>query len=113
MKSSIDSVKQKFYLIQNAIQTRCLIFHLRLDLQSDGNSSRRLSFAKAIFPILKKLAASGSEAFRKGDFLHVTLETRQWVEGADLKAEHGIVKVHRHESGPTQQKLFSPESDEE
>ncbi len=58
-------------------------------------------------------AVQQGEAFRKGDFLHVTLETRQWVEGADLKAEHGIVKVHRHESGPRQQKLFSPESDQE
>ncbi len=41
---------------------------------------------------------TGSEAFRKGDILHVTLRTRQWMEGRELKAEHCIVEVHKHEN---------------
>jgi hypothetical protein len=40
----------------------------------------------------------GSEAFRKGDLLHVTLQTRQWMEGNELKAEHTIIRVHKHEN---------------
>ena len=84
----------------------------------EGNKWRVTDGSRNIFvaiqdPAFVGAVQQGSEAFRKGDFLHVTLETRQWIEGADLKAEHGIVKVHRHESGPTQQKLFSPESDQE
>lgn len=84
----------------------------------EGNKWRVTDGSRNIFvaiqdPAFVVAVQQGAEAFRKGDFLHVTLETRQWIEGADLKAEHGIVKVHRHESGPTQQKLFSPESDQE
>ncbi len=84
----------------------------------EGNKWRVTDGSRNMFvsiqdPGFVQAVQQGSEAFRKGDFLHVTLETRQWVEGADLKAEHGIVKVHRHESGPTQQKLFSPETDQE
>ena len=42
------------------------------------------------------------------------LQTRQWLEGAELKAEHAIVKVLQHESGPEQQNLVLPRrSDEE
>jgi hypothetical protein len=82
----------------------------------EGNKWRVTDGSRNMFvaiqdPAFVRSVQQGSEAFRKGDFLHVTLETRQWVEGADLKAEHGILKVHRHESGPTQQKLFSPEAD--
>jgi len=40
------------------------------------------------------------EAFRKGDILNVNLQTRQWMEGKDLKAEHAILKVLDHESAP-------------
>jgi hypothetical protein len=47
----------------------------------------------------------GKEAFRKGDLLHVELQTRQWLEGKELKAEYAIVKVHRHERGQEQSKL--------
>jgi hypothetical protein len=84
----------------------------------EGNKWRVTDGSRNIYvaiqdPAFVHAVLQGSGAFRKGDFLHVTLETRQWVEGSDLKAEHGIVKVHRHESGPTQQKLFSPEPDQE
>lgn len=41
---------------------------------------------------------SGSEAFRKGDILHVTFRTRQWIEAKELKAEHSILEVHRHDN---------------
>jgi hypothetical protein len=48
---------------------------------------------------------SGREAFRKGDILHVKLQTRQWIEGTDLKAEHAIIKVLDHEAAPEQHSL--------
>lgn len=48
----------------------------------------------------------GSEAFRKGDTLHVTLKTRQWLEDGKLCAEHAISKVHQHDDGPHQRKLI-------
>jgi hypothetical protein len=51
---------------------------------------------------------SGRDAFRKGDILRVTLQTRQWLEGAELKAEHAIAKVLKHESAPEQQNLLLP-----
>ena len=41
---------------------------------------------------------SGVEAFRKGDVLHVTLRTRQWLEGKELKAEHSILEVQHHDN---------------
>ena len=41
---------------------------------------------------------AGSEAFRKGDILYVTLRTRQWIDAGELKAEQSIVEVHRHEN---------------
>lgn len=41
---------------------------------------------------------SGSEAFRKGDIMDVRLETRQWIENGDLRAEHAITQVFKHES---------------
>jgi hypothetical protein len=41
---------------------------------------------------------SGREAFRKGDILHVSLETHQCFEDKELKTEYIIRKVHRHES---------------
>jgi len=48
----------------------------------------------------------GTEAFRKGDTLHVTLETTQWLEDGKLRAEYAIAKVHRHEPGPEQRNLL-------
>jgi hypothetical protein len=56
---------------------------------------------------------SGREAFRKGDILRVTLQTRQWMEDTELKAEHAIVKVLQHESSPEQQNLLLPPRDGE
>lgn len=41
---------------------------------------------------------AGSESFRKGDILHVTLRTRQWIEANELKAEYSILEVHRHDN---------------
>jgi len=53
------------------------------------------------------------EAFRKGDILNVKLQTRQWVEGTDLKAEHAIVRVFHHESAPEQGNLpLLPDQDQ-
>ena len=40
--------------------------------------------------------------------LAVQLETRQWLEGTELKAEHAILKVIRHENAPEQQNLPLP-----
>jgi hypothetical protein len=39
----------------------------------------------------------GKEAFRKGDLLHVRLQTSQWIEDGELKAEHVIIEVLKHE----------------
>ena len=39
-------------------------------------------------------------AFRKGDLLHVQLQTRQWLEGTELKAEHSIQKVMLLDGSP-------------
>ena len=55
---------------------------------------------------------TGKEAFRKGDLVHVELQTRQWLEGKELKAEHAIVKVHRHERGQEQQPLGLSRTDD-
>jgi hypothetical protein len=44
----------------------------------------------------------------EGDILRVQLQTRQWLEGTELKAEHAIVKVIQHESSPEQQNLLLP-----
>ena len=46
-----------------------------------------------------------------GDLLHVQLQTRQWLEGADLEAEFSIQRVYRHEAGPEQQKLQLSQDD--
>lgn len=48
----------------------------------------------------------GTEAFRKGDTLHVTLRTTQWLEDGKLCAEYSLAKVHRHEQAPEQQPLL-------
>lgn len=53
---------------------------------------------------------SGMEAFRKGDILYVVLQTRQWIEGNELKAEYAILEVHRHENKLRHPKLPGTEN---
>jgi len=77
---------------------------------SDG--SRNL-FVSVEDPAFVAAVQTGKEAFRKGDILLVTLQTRQWMEGTELKAEHAIVKVLRHERAPEQKKLFPPAQTDE
>ena len=48
----------------------------------------------------------GTEAFRKGDILHVVLETTQWEDANELHAEHSIIRVNKHESRPQQQPVL-------
>lgn len=55
---------------------------------------------------------AGTESFRKGDILHVKLQTRQWMEGGELKAEHSIVQVLNHQNAPEQRKLFLPRGED-
>lgn len=76
-----------------------------------GNKWRVSDGARTLYVAIndqtfERAVQQGSEAFRKGDTLHVTLETRQWLEGGKLCAEHAISKVHRHEEGPQQPKLL-------
>lgn len=70
---------------------------------SDGSRTIFVSIADEEF---MASVQKGSEAFRKGDVLHVSLRTTQWLENGQLKADYAIIKVHRHESAPQQQKLF-------
>lgn len=79
----------------------------------EGNKWRVSDGSRNIFvaiedPNFVGAVQSGREAFRKGDILRVQLQTRQWLEGAELKAEHAIVKVIQHESAPEQQNLLLP-----
>lgn len=84
----------------------------------EGNKWRVSDGSRNIFvaiedPNFVGAVQSGREAFRKGDILHVKLQTRQWMEGTDLKAEHSILKVTQHEQAPEQQKLpLSPSPNE-
>jgi len=55
---------------------------------------------------------TGQAAFRKGDILNVRLQTRQWVEGDELKAEFSILKVHKHEPGPRNMSLLPDQEPE-
>jgi len=76
----------------------------------EGNKWRVSDGSRTIFVAIEDpgfvgAVQSGREAFRKGDILRVTLQTRQWLEGTELKAEHAIVKVLEHESAPEQQNL--------
>lgn len=82
----------------------------------EGNKWRVSDGSRNIFvsiedPSFVGAVQSGREAFRKGDILRVTLQTRQWLEGVELKAEHAIVKVLQHESAPEQQNLLLPPRD--
>lgn len=79
----------------------------------EGNKRRVSDGSRNIFvsiedPNFVGAVQSGREAFRKGDILRVQLQTRQWLEGTELKAEHAIVKVIQHESAPEQQNLLLP-----
>lgn len=83
----------------------------------EGNKWRVSDGSRTIFvaiddPNFVGAVQSGREAFRKGDILNVKLQTRQWVEGNDLKAEHSILKVHNHEPGPRNLSLL-PDQDRE
>ena len=76
----------------------------------EGNKWRVSDGSRNIFvaiedPNFVRAVQEGAAAFRKGDLLHVQPQTRQWLEGTELKAEHSILKVYRHESGPEQRKL--------
>lgn len=82
----------------------------------EGNKWRVSDGSRVIFVAVEDTAfvgavQKGTEAFRKGDILRVTLETRQWLEGTELKAQHAIVKVLDHEVGATQQGLFPSRED--
>jgi hypothetical protein len=84
----------------------------------EGNKWRVSDGSRNIFvsiedPNFVGAVQSGREAFRKGDILRVQLQTRQWLEGTELKAEHAIVKVIQHESSPEQQNLLLPPSNDE
>ena len=76
-----------------------------------GNKWRVSDGARTLYVAIQdqgfeRSVQQGAEAFRKGDTLHVTLETRQWLESGKLCAGYSISKVHKHEEGPRQQKLI-------
>ena len=82
-----------------------------------GNKWRVSDGSRTIFvamedPAFVRAVQTGQEAFRKGDILNVRLQTRQWMEGTDLKAEFAITKVHNHEPGPRNLSLL-PDRDRE
>lgn len=65
-----------------------------------GNKWRVSDGSRTIFvgiedPACVRAVQKGDEAFRKGDVLQVSLQTRQWMEAGELKVAHSIVKVHR------------------
>jgi hypothetical protein len=66
---------------------------------SDGARNLYVAIRDEAF---ERSVQQGTEAFRKGDTLYVTLQTRQWLEGGKLTAEYSLVKIHRHEQAPTQ-----------
>jgi len=72
-------------------------------LVSDGARTLYVAIRDEAF---ERSVQVGEEVFRKGDTLHVTLQTTQWVEDGKLRADYSIAKVHRHEPGPEQQKLL-------
>lgn len=70
---------------------------------SDGGRSLYVAIQDESF---ERAVQQGFEAFRKGDTLHVTLRTTQWLENGKLIAEYSIVKVHQHNPGPEQTRLI-------
>jgi hypothetical protein len=90
------------------VDTRVVIVSPSFNL---GNKWRVTDGARTLYvkisdQAFERAVQQGTEAFRKGDTLHVTLQTTQWTEKGRLMAEHAIAKVHRHEPGPQQQKLL-------
>ena len=76
-----------------------------------GNKWRVTDGARTIYAAIQDKnfehsVQQGTEAFSKGDTLHVTLRTSQWVEDGRLQASYSIVKVHRHERDGEQQRLL-------
>lgn len=49
---------------------------------------------------------NGTEVFRKGDMLRVSLKTLQWMESGKLKIEYLVEEVFSHEPGPQQHDLY-------
>lgn len=83
-----------------------------------GNKWRVSDGSRTIYvamedPNFVRAVQTGQEAFRKGDILYVRLRTRQWIEGEDLRAEHSIVKVERHEPGPRNMSLLPDQEPED
>lgn len=70
---------------------------------SDGARTLYVSIQDEAF---ERSVQSGAEVFRKGNTLHVTLQTTQWIEDGKLHAKYSIAKVHRHAPGPEQHKLL-------
>lgn len=80
-----------------------------------GNKWRVSDGSRTIYVAIEdtdfvRAVQTGQEAFRKGDILHVRLQTRQWMEGGELRAEFTILKVYDHEPGPRNLSLL-PKSD--
>jgi hypothetical protein len=76
---------------------------------SDGS---RTIFVSLEDPTFVHDVQTGQAAFRMGDILNVRLQTRQWVEGDELKAEFSILKVHKHEPGPRNMSLLPDQEPE-
>jgi hypothetical protein len=76
---------------------------------SDGS---RTIFVSLEDPTFVHDVQTGQAAFRKGDILNVRLQTRQWIEGDELKAEFSILKVHKHEPGPRNMSLLRDQEPE-
>jgi hypothetical protein len=70
---------------------------------SDGGRTIYVSILDEMF---ERSVQQGTEEFRKGDTLHVTLRTTQWLDEGKLQADFSIVKVHRHDHGSKQQALL-------
>ena len=65
---------------------------------NSGNKWRVYDGARTLYVAIRDEAFErsvqvGEEAFRKGDTLHVTLQTTQWVEDGKLRAEYSIVEL--------------------
>lgn len=70
---------------------------------SDGGRTLHVSIQDESF---QRAVQNGAEAFRKGDTLHVTLRTTQWLEEGKLQADYAIVKVHQHDQAPWQPRML-------
>jgi hypothetical protein len=91
----------------NAMDTRLIVVSPSF---RTGNKWRVSDGSRTIYvsiedPQFVRSVQTGEELFGAGDLLVVELETRQWMEGQELKAEHVITKVHGHQRGSEQAKL--------